>query len=192
MASDPATQHIILDAKQTILLSPDFWPELPPRIKVSVTTGHHILRRMRLKANECTTQYSKCKNATPSLRLLPINNMHLCIKVDRQIPQLPTHTRYHDFDLLFTPAQDAREERVAVGADGFEHVDLVVAAEVLELGVFGPGGLRELRITLLDGREPGWVKRAHLVNLLGNVDKSRLLHLLLPSMRSAHRLSELL
>jgi len=80
-----------------------------------------------------------------SLRLLPINNMHLCIKMDRQIPQFPSHARDHDFNLLFTPAQDAREERVAVGPDGLEHVDLVVAAEVFEFGVFGPGALGELR-----------------------------------------------
>lgn len=41
----------------------------------------------------------------------------------------------------------------------------------------------------MEEEKQGW--RGHLVNLLGDIDKSRLLHFLLPSMRSAHRLSEL-
>lgn len=78
--------------------------------------------------------------------------------MDRQIPQLPAHARHLDFNLFLAPAQDSREERVAVRTDGLEHVDLVVTAEVFEFGVFGPGALGELRLlddfNLVQGRCP--------------------------------------
>lgn len=70
--------------------------------------------------------------------------MHPGVQVNRQILELTLGARNESFDALARPAQHAREQRVRVGADRLEHVDLVVAADFLQLGIFGPGGLGEL------------------------------------------------
>ena len=64
--------------------------------------------------------------------------------MNRQVAQFTSDPSRQCDDLLPAPAQHAREQSVAVGLDGLEHVDLVVAAEVFEFGVFGPRALREL------------------------------------------------
>lgn len=70
--------------------------------------------------------------------------MHPGVQVNRQILEFALGPRNEGLDALARPAQHAREQRIRVGADRLKHVDLVVAADFLQLGVFGPGGLREL------------------------------------------------
>lgn len=70
--------------------------------------------------------------------------MHIGIKMNRQIAQFPSDPSRQRQDLFFAPAQHAGEQSIAVGFDTLEHVNLVVATQVLELGVFGPRALGEL------------------------------------------------
>ncbi len=77
-------------------------------------------------------------------RLLPVNNIHIGIRVDRQVLQLFAHSCNQILYLGMLPTENPSEQCVAVWLEGLEYVDLVVATEFFHLGVFGPGALGEL------------------------------------------------
>lgn len=64
--------------------------------------------------------------------------------MSRPILELLVRLGQQRLDLLGTPAQDAREQRRVVGLDALELHGLVEGADLLHLGVFGPGSDWEL------------------------------------------------
>lgn len=64
--------------------------------------------------------------------------------MERRIAQFSPHACQQRLNLDPVPAKYPRKQRIAIGWHGFDHVDLMVTAELLKFGVFGPGTLREL------------------------------------------------
>lgn len=82
---------------------------------------------MKMIITASTSVSARLNIQSRRLRFLPIDNMDLGIQMQRQISQLPTRSCHQNLNLCFAPAENPREEGVAVRSHGFEHVDLVVA-----------------------------------------------------------------
>ena len=64
--------------------------------------------------------------------------------MEGRIAQFLPHTCQQRLNLDPFPPKLPRKQRITIWRHGFDHVDLVVTTELLELGVFGPGALGEL------------------------------------------------
>lgn len=140
-------------------------------------------------------------------RLAPVHEVHLQVQVQRAVLELAAHARAQHLDLLAAPTQDAREGRQRVRADGLDLLQLLVAAQFLELGVLGPGADWEL-VDRLAKREltgttdstciiyvhvyHGMGATTNLQDLTVHVLETRVYHAVLQRADQAHALAELL